>query len=83
MKRSSIALLVTMAGLVAAPGLAMADSDIHGRSEFAIESALRAQGVQASGIESWGDYVRAYVSNGNGGSTMAFFDADTLQPVTL
>ena len=86
MKTLSIATLVALAGLTALPGIAMADTSsdtkINGRSEFAIESTLREQGVAVTGVEEWGDYVRAWVATGDGGSTMEFFDIDTLQPVT-
>lgn len=83
MKFTSLAVIATVAGLAVLPGVAMADTEIHGRSEFAVESALRAQGLSVSNVEEWGQYVRAYVRADNGATTMQFFDADTLQPVSL
>jgi hypothetical protein len=55
---------------------------IGGRSTFAIESALRDRGMITSGVEEWGGLIRAWVPNANGGTSMLFFDADTLQPVS-
>ena len=81
MKALSLAVLIAFSSL-AAPAFADDDNDdIHGRSEFAVESALRERGITASRVEEWGPLIRAWVSDGNGGSSMQFFDADTLQPV--
>lgn len=69
----------------AAPAFANESDDedtIHGRSKFAIETALRDRGVQTTGVEEWSGLIRAWVPNGHGGTSMLFFDADTLQPVT-
>lgn len=85
MKALSIATILAVACFSVLPTLAD-DSDtvtIHGRSAFAIESALRDRGVVTSGVEAWGGLIRAWVPNGSGGTTMQFFDADTLQPATL
>src|SRR5690349_16030307 len=82
MKALSLAVLVTLSSFAVPAFANEADSDdIHGRTEFAVESALRERGVTASRVEEWGPLIRAWVSDGNGGSTMQFFDADTLQPV--
>ncbi|WP_156458199.1 hypothetical protein [Devosia epidermidihirudinis] len=81
MKTLTIASVLAVATMAVAPTLAMADTQILGRSEAAIERALIDNGVAVTSVEEWGGYIRAFVSNGNGGSTMAFFDADTLQPV--
>jgi hypothetical protein len=44
-------------------------------------SELRSRGVNAVAVEEWGDYVRAFVRNDNGGQSMQLFNADTLEPV--
>ena len=84
MKALSIATILTVTSFAIVPVFANEDDnsdDVHGRSAFAVQSALRDRGVDTSGVEEWGNLIRAYVSNGNGGTTMQLFDADTLQPV--
>ncbi len=81
MKTLSITTLVAIAGFTALPTLAMADTTIHGRDEFALEAALLDRGVATERLEEWGGYVRAWVPNGAGGTSMQFFDPDTLQQV--
>ncbi|HEY8595532.1 MAG TPA: hypothetical protein VIL84_09830 [Devosiaceae bacterium] len=44
---------------------------------------LHAQGVDATSVEQWGPYLRAFVKDANGHSAMKLFDPNTLQPVTL
>ena len=86
MKTFAIAAVVALAGLSALPAMAndiSTDVSINGRSEFAIESALRDQGVAATSVEEWGNYVRAWVATSDGGTTQQFFDIETLQPVSL
>ena len=85
MKALSLAAVLAAVSLSVVPTFANEDGDndsIHGRSAFAVESALRERGVIASGVEEWGGLIRAWVPNGNGGTTMELFDADTLQPVS-
>lgn len=83
MKTLTLASVIAVAAMAFAPALATAsDTLIQGRSDVAIERALIDQGVAVISVEEWGGYVRAYVSNDNGGTTMAFFDPDTLQQVT-
>ena len=84
MKALSLAAILAVVSLSVVPTFANEDGDndsIHGRSAFAVESALRERGVVASGVEEWGGLIRAWIPNGDGGTTMQFFDADTLQPV--
>ncbi|OAM76099.1 hypothetical protein [Devosia elaeis] len=81
---AAIASAIALVGFSVAPTFANDDDNedtIGGRSIFAIESALRDNGVVTSGIEEWGGLIRAWVPNANGGTSMLFFDADTLQPV--
>jgi hypothetical protein len=85
MKALSLAAVLAVIGLSVVPTFANEDGDndsIHGRSAFAVESALRERGVVASSVEEWGGLIRAWVPDGNGGTTMLFFDADTLQRVS-
>lgn len=88
MKTLSIATMLTVASLSIVPAFASDNgafnsdgATIHGRSEFALVSALHDRGVTATDVEAWGDLILAWVPNGNGGSTMVFFDADNLQQV--
>ena len=81
---SAIASAVALIGFSVVPIFANEDDTqdtINGRSVLAIESALRDRGVVTSGIEEWGTLVRAWVPNADGGTSMLFFDADTLQRV--
>ena len=79
----TISSIVALVGLSIVPTFADDNGDsINGRSKFAIEAALRDQGVSTAGVEEWGGLIRAWVPNENGGTSMQFFDADTLQPVS-
>lgn len=76
---SAIASAVALAGFSVVPIFANEDDTqdiINGRSVLAIDS-----GVVTSGIEEWGTLIRAWVPNADGGTSMLFFDADTLQQV--
>lgn len=44
---------------------------------------LQSKGVNASSVEQWGSYYRAFVNNGDGTQSMQLFNTDTLAPVTL
>src|SRR5687767_14449546 len=80
MKALSIAALLAAASFAVVPAFASDDSEtytIHGYSELALESALHERGVDASHLEEWGGLIRGWVPNGNGGTTMQFFDAGT------
>lgn len=87
MKTLSIAAVLAVASVSIAPAFASDNgafsngATIHGRSEFALVSALHDRGVVTSGVEAWGDLILAWVPNANGGSTMIFFDPDNLQQV--
>ncbi|MDB5531035.1 MAG: hypothetical protein JWR51_4138 [Devosia sp.] len=88
MKTLSIAAILAVTSFSIAPAFASDNgafnsdgTTIHGRSEFALVSALHDRGVVTSGVEAWGDLILAWVPNDNGGSTMVFFDPDNLQQV--
>ena len=79
---SSVVFLASMSASPVFANESEAEDTINGRSKFAIETALHDQGVKTTGIEEWSGLIRAWVPNGQGGTSMLFFDADTLQPVT-
>ncbi len=84
MKTLSTAAFIALAGLVAVPSIAMADTNtnvVHGRDDFALKAALRDHGTPVQEVEEWGSYIRAWVADADGGSTMQFFDPDTLERV--
>ena len=86
MKTLSIAAIIAVSGLAAAPTFAHDDtrSDmIQGRSRLAVEAALRDRGIAVSSLEEWGTLIRAWVPDRTGGSMMLFFDPNTLERVTL
>ena len=84
-----IALALTTAAMIgiAAPTLAapFGDGDQETRDfrAWSIETTLQHNGINATGVEEWGDYIRAYVSQPDGSQTMEFFDPVTLQQVQL
>ncbi len=43
---------------------------------------LRQRGYDVDYVEPWGGCVRAYIIDPGGGEHMAFFDPDTLEPLT-
>lgn len=80
---------VAVLGVAGATAPAFADSLT---SQTSISSAfdsttilarLQSQGVAATSVEEWGDYVRAFVPQGNGTQVMEFFTIDNLTPVKL
>jgi hypothetical protein len=84
MKTLSTAAFIALAGLVAVPSIALADTNtnvVHGRDDFALKAALRDHGTPVQEVEEWGSYIRAWVADADGGSTMQFFDPDTLERV--
>lgn len=89
MIKNSVVALVAAAALagVVVPSVAAAPSkhDVEDKTEsfnadYAL-SQLRSNGVNATGVEEWGFYLRAFV-NEDGRQVMRFFDPDTLSPVT-
>ncbi|ODT74716.1 MAG: hypothetical protein ABS76_36440 [Pelagibacterium sp. SCN 64-44] len=44
---------------------------------------LRSNGVNATAVEEWGSYIRAYVVSEDGRQVMQFFDPDTLVQVQI
>lgn len=86
MKTVTFAILATAAAAFALPGIANAASlvendDLFGRSKFNIERTLASQGIDASGLEAWGQSIRATVVSPDGTKSTQFFDKETLQPV--
>lgn len=86
-KNTAIA-LATAAALVGAAAPAMASTSLletpnNGFDAAYVLAQLQDQGVAASSVEEWGDYVVAYVTGADGKQTMAFFTPVTLQQVNL
>jgi hypothetical protein len=85
----TIALALTTAAMIgiAAPVLAAPFGDgskeMRDFRAWSVLTTLQQDGVNATAVEEWGDYVRAYVLAPDGSQTMAFFDPITLKPVTL
>lgn len=91
MIKNSILALVAATTLVGATLPAFADSEIFGDGsegtyEFTADSLvnrLQAQGVNATSVEEWGGFVRAYVVLEDGTETMQLFTPGLLEPVAL
>lgn len=95
MKTQSLAMLAA-AGLMvlSAPAFASGSSSSN-NSFFGFDSGsvalgkmnviqqLHSQGVNATAVEQWGRYIRAYVRTKNGKTEMELFTPTTLQPVQL
>ena len=47
-----------------------------------IAMELRQMGYKVESVQGWGGCVKAFITDPDGGSHMAFFDPDTLQPLT-
>jgi len=90
LKKSLIALALLASA--AAPALASTDAVFGNPSptddQLAFEKAaivqqLHQQGVNASDVEDWGNYVRADVTLANGTTQVRFFQPGSLQPVDV
>ncbi|MBB4052276.1 hypothetical protein GGR20_001919 [Devosia subaequoris] len=90
MIKNSVIALVTAAALVsgaalpamaaAAPVAAAEENDFD--SDYVL-AQLQDQGVNATAVEEWGSYVRAYVVGADGNETMQFFHPVTLSPANI
>ncbi|MGN6099579.1 MAG: hypothetical protein ACTHOR_00390 [Devosia sp.] len=47
-----------------------------------IEAQLKARGYDVSNVESWGGCIKAFLTEPNGRSHIAFFDPETLEPLS-
>jgi hypothetical protein len=47
-----------------------------------IAMQLRQRGYNVESVQGWGGCVKAFITDPGGGSHMAFFDPDTLEPLT-
>ncbi|HWU18815.1 MAG TPA: hypothetical protein VN155_14125 [Devosia sp.] len=84
MKTITFAILATAAAAFALPANAASltqSDDLFGHSKFNIERTLAERGVNATGLEAWGQSIRATVTNPDGTTTTQFFDKDTFRPV--
>lgn len=99
MIKNSVAALVTAAALagIAMPAMAAPPPDptpapVEGSADSGpaasfdadyVQYQLQAKGVNATSVEPWGAYIRAYVSGADGRVIMQFFHEDTLAPANL
>lgn len=97
MSKKLIALAAAATALVGVAAPVFADDDIdyvyegsgvYTETESSFDDGyvlyqLQAKGVDATAVEEWGSYYRAFVKNADGTTTMQFFNTDTLAPVTL
>lgn len=81
---------VAVLGVAGATAPAFADTSLTSQTsisasfdETTILARLQSQGVPATSVEEWGDYVRAFVPQADGSQVMQFFTNDTLAPVQL
>lgn len=88
MKTLSLVTVLALVGLTAIPAIAAGsdrDSErdtVHGKPTYGLERSLRDRGIVTAGFEEWGGLIRAWVPNGQGGTSMVFLDPDTLELVT-
>ncbi|WIY52889.1 hypothetical protein O9Z70_15770 [Devosia sp. YIM 151766] len=93
MIKNSVVALVTAAALagIAVPAMAEAaplsppapvESETSSFNADYVLYQLQSQGVNASSVEQWGSYVRAFVTE-DGRQVMRLFDADTLNPANI
>lgn len=47
-----------------------------------IAMQLRQRGYDVESVQGWGGCIKAFINEPGGGSHMAFFDPDTLEPLT-
>jgi len=74
-------LLGTAAPVLASP-FGNGNSDSRDFQATGILNQLQRAGVDATGVEEWGQYVRAYVVQADGSVAMAYYDPITLNEVT-
>lgn len=88
-KLIALAAAAAVVGL-AAPAFAVSDVNSNDDStsdgwsqftQFSVLASLQQRGVDATSVEQWGPYVRAYVQNPDGSVQQKFFDPDTFAPV--
>jgi len=82
---TSAALVIALLAIVA-PAMALQppQSDaprLLESEQAAIIAALKQQGINATDVEQWGDYVRAFVVKDDGSISMQLFEQDRLKPV--
>lgn len=90
MIKNTVIALVTAAALagIAAPAMAStsllessdADSDFDAAY---VQAQLDAQGINATQVEEWGEYVSALVTGADGKQTILYFQPTTLEQVNL
>lgn len=88
MIKNTVIVLATAAAVAGISLPAMASGSLIATSENSFDpdyviAQLKDQGVNATAVEEWGDYVVAYVTGADGKQTLAYFTPTTLQPVNL
>jgi len=76
--------LIAVAMPAQAAGIANADAGYSvSDNEASIIQRLSEQGVPVQSVEDWSGYVRAFVTNADGSTSMAIYDPIYLTPVNL
>lgn len=88
MIKNTVIALATAAAFagIAVPAMAsgsLLEASNNGFDADYVLAQLIDQGVNATAVEEWGDYVVAHVTDADGKLTLAFFTPTTLQPVHL
>ena len=88
MIKTSLIALLTVAGVSLAALPAYAETDVFGSGDQDLAKAgviaqLQSNGVNVSGVEEWGGYIRAFVTLEDGRQVMQFFEPGTLQPAAI
>ena len=87
MIKTSLIALATVAAVSLAAFPASAE-DLFGNGDQDLAKAsvvaeLQRDGVNATSVEDWNGYIRAFVTLEDGRQVQRFFDADTLQPAAI
>ncbi|NMA98338.1 MAG: hypothetical protein GX970_09555 [Phyllobacteriaceae bacterium] len=96
MSKKLIALAAAATALVGVSAPVLADdtdytydgTGVYSESETSFDDGyvlyqLQSKGVDATAVEQWGSYYRAFVKNADGTTAMQLFNTDTLTPVSL
>jgi hypothetical protein len=87
MIKKTILVATTLALLAgaAAPAFAENNESVFNNgapSRTGVLQELNQKGVNATDVEQWGNYIRAYVTQPNGTQVMEYFTPGSLNPVT-
>lgn len=82
MIKNSVIALVTATTLIAGAAMPAMAATTDFDSDYVL-AQLQQQGVPATAVEEWGDYVRAFVVGADGTETMQLFTPVTLTPANI